>query len=162
MKEKDFYLVNFFSLSSKREEEEKLHSHRSPSVVGRASHRRYVREDLLLLSISGDAFFLSGRPAPSPESGGSFSIGFAGFCLREEMASLASRSPALYLREEIASLASRSPALYLREGMAYLASRSPAFLRSTIKSASIVLLASLSKSQRTFSSTRLYVALESF
>ncbi|CAN7115584.1 unnamed protein product, partial [Brassica rapa subsp. narinosa] len=38
------------SLSSKREEEEeKLHSHRSPSVVGRASHCRYVREDLLLL-----------------------------------------------------------------------------------------------------------------
>ncbi|KAL0653664.1 hypothetical protein Bca4012_096355 [Brassica carinata] len=63
------------------------------------------------------------------ESGGSFSIGFASFCLREEMASLASRSSALYLREEIASLASRSPALYLREGMAYLASRSPAFLR---------------------------------
>ncbi|CAN6900298.1 unnamed protein product [Brassica oleracea var. botrytis] len=38
-----------FSLSSKPEEEEKLHSHRSPSVVGRASHRCYVREDLLLL-----------------------------------------------------------------------------------------------------------------
>ena len=46
-------------LSSKREEEEKLHSHRSPSVVGRASHRRYVREDLFLLFSLNQIFFSS-------------------------------------------------------------------------------------------------------
>ncbi|KAH0916036.1 hypothetical protein HID58_030482, partial [Brassica napus] len=80
------------------------------------------------------SFFFGGRPALSLGSDSSFCIGFAGFCFREGMASLASLSPALCLREGMASLASRSLALCLREGMASLASRSPAFSQVYLRS----------------------------
>ncbi|CAN6988696.1 unnamed protein product, partial [Brassica rapa subsp. trilocularis] len=50
-------------------EREKLHSHRSPSVVGRASHCRYVREDRCSDRLSPVTCFLfDGRPVPSLES----------------------------------------------------------------------------------------------
>ncbi|KAH0887540.1 hypothetical protein HID58_063636, partial [Brassica napus] len=158
-----------FSLSSKPEEEEKFHSHRSPSVVGRASHRRYVREDLLLLfmirlfkfpvtrlfprwssgSISGKRWLFQHRFCQllSPGGDGFSSISIAGFV-----------SPG---RDGFSSISIAGFVSSGRDGFSSISIAGFFSGRSTTQSASVVLLASLSKSQRTFSSTRLYVAFES-
>ncbi|CAN6894734.1 unnamed protein product [Brassica oleracea] len=142
-----------FSLSSKPEEEEKLHSHRSPSVVGRASHRRYVREDLLLLFMIRLFKSPVTRLLPRWSSG---SVSGKRWLFQHRFCRLLSPGGDGFSSISIADFVSLGRDVFSSISIAGFFSG-----RSTTQSASVVLLASLSKSQRTFSSTRLYVAFES-
>ncbi|KAH0863173.1 hypothetical protein HID58_080384 [Brassica napus] len=152
-----------FLFHQNQKKKKKLHSHRSPSVVGRASHRCYVREDLLLLfisvtrllprwssgSVSGKRWLFQHRFCRllSPGGDGFSSISIAGFV-----------SPG---RDGFSSISIAGFVSSGRDGFSSISIAGFFSGRSTTQSASVVLLASLSKSQRTFSSTRLYVAFES-
>ncbi|CAN6894319.1 unnamed protein product [Brassica oleracea] len=142
-----------FSLSSKPEEEEKLHSHRSPSVVGRASHRCYVREDLLLLFMIRLFKSPVTRLLPRWSSG---SVSGKRWLFQHRFCRLLSPGGDGFSSISIAGFVSSG-----RDGFSSISIAGFFSGRSTTQSASVVLLASLSKSQRTFSSTRLYVAFES-